>query len=275
MSKIDRPALQASGAITAATLAIVAKAVKPGITTAELDQIAERAIREDKATPAFLGYRGFPSSLCTSVNEQVVHGIPGPRVLEEGDIVSLDLGVKVNGWYTDAAVTVPVGTIAAETRSLLQTTWEALSAGLQQVVPGKTVGDYGHAVQYLSESAGFGVVRDCVGHGVGRKLHEEPSIPNFGTPGTGPKFTPEMVVAVEPMLTIGAWEVETADDHWTVVTRDRSLAAHYEESVIVTADGPERLTPLPDVLQARNAGARLGKVTRNGSARSFVKDTRG
>lgn len=275
MAEINRDALRASGRITAAALTALAEAVRPGITTAELDAVAEAAIRDAQGVPAFLGYRGFPSSLCASVNEEVVHGIPGPRVLEEGDIVSLDLGVKVDGWYTDAAITVPVGEIAPETRALLQTTWDSLYGGLKQVTDGRTVGDYGHAIQHLAESAGFGVVRDCVGHGLGQKLHEEPSIPNYGTPKSGPTFRTDMVVALEPMLTAGSWEVETASDHWTIVTRDRSLAAHYEESVIVTPDGPERLTPLPDVLQARNAGARLGKVTRDGSARSFVKDTHG
>lgn len=271
----DREALQESGRITVAALTAAAAAVTPGITTAELDAIAEQTIRREGGSPAFLGYQGFPSSLCTSVNHEVVHGMPGPQKLADGDIVSLDAGVKVEGWYTDSALTVPVGKVDAETRQLLELTWQSLYAGLDQIKAGRTAGDYGHAVQELAESHGLGVVRDCVGHGIGQKLHQDPSIPNFGSPGEGPKFTDGMAVAVEPMLVTGNWEVETADDHWTVITRDHGLAAHFEETVIVTTDGVERLTPLPDVLQARNPGARLGKVTPRGSARSFAEDTHG
>ena len=273
--KINREALRESGRITAAALTATAEAVGPGITTAELDAIAEQVIRQEGGTPAFMGYQGFPATLCTSVNHEVVHGIPGPYALSDGDIVSLDAGVKVDGWYTDSAVTVPVGDIEAEIQQLLEITWKSLYVGIKQIKAGHTVGDYGHAVQELAETNGLGVVRDCVGHGIGQKLHLDPSIPNFGSPHQGATFEAGMVVAVEPMLVTGNWEVQTAADHWTVVTRDHSVAAHYEETVIVTERGIERLTPLPDVLQARNPGARLGKVTPRGSARSFAEDTHG
>lgn len=276
MSKdLNRDALRESGRITAAVLSATAAAVKPGITTAELDEVAEQVTRQEGGASAFMGYQGFPATICTSINHEVVHGIPGPRALAEGDIVTVDAGTKIDGWYTDSAVTVPVGDVDAETRQLLEITWKSLYAGISRIKPGNTVGDYGHAVQELAESNGLGVVRDCVGHGIGQKLHLEPSIPNFGSPHDGVKFEEGMVVAVEPMLVTGSWEVETASDHWTIVTRDHGMAAHYEETVIITEKGTERLTPLPDVLQARNPGARLGKVTPGGSARSFAEDTHG
>jgi methionyl aminopeptidase len=275
MGKPNIDALRQSGQINTQTLTDLVPAVQPGISTAELDQLAEQAIREAGGTPAFLGYRGYPSTLCTSVNEAVVHGMPGPAQLVEGDIITLDLGVKVDGWYTDAALTLPVGKISPEAQTLLNITWDALYAGLAVVRPGHTVGDYGHTVQKLVEDAGLGVVRDCVGHGIGQQLHEDPSIPNYGQPGEGAAFTEQMVVAVEPMITSGSWEVETADDHWTIRTRDHSLAAHFETTVLVTEDGPEELVPLPDVLRRGKASARLGKVTRDGSARSIVRNPRG
>lgn len=258
--KPDRGALTESGRITVAALAAASQAVAPGISTKELDEIAEYTTREAGGAPAFLGYRGFPGSVCTSLNGEVVHGIPSERTLEEGDIISLDMGVKINGWYTDSALTVPVGKIEPEAEKLLAVTRQALEVALEQATGGKRTGDLGAAVQNYVEGEGFNVVRDCVGHGIGQRLHEDPSIPNYGTAGTGDKFKKDMVVAIEPMVVAGSWELETASDQWTVKTRDRSLAAHFEETVIITDGKPERVTPLPGVLSGEKSVGKLGKV---------------
>ncbi len=260
LSADDRHSLQRSGALLASSLQAVAAATQPGVTTGQLSTLAEQLIRDGGGVPAFLGHQGFPAALCTSVNDEVVHGIPGDRELVTGDIVGLDLGVKLDGWYTDSAVTVAVGTAQADALKLLQITRQALELALGQARAGRTTGDLGAAVQAFVESAGCAVVRDCVGHGIGRSLHEEPSIPNFGTPGAGSEFTVGMVVAIEPMVTLGDYAIETAADKWTIRTRDRSLAAHFEETVIITENDPQRLTPLPGVLQAENQPGRLGKV---------------
>lgn len=256
----DLGALKESGAITIAALEAAAAAARPGVSTKELDVIAEAIIRDAGGTPAFLGYSGFPAALCTSVNGEVVHGIPSERQLLEGDIVSLDLGTKISGWYTDSALTVGVGQISDEAQALMDVTLEALRIALPLAVPGNHTGDVGAAVQRRVEDAGLSVVRDCVGHGIGRHLHEEPAIPNFGKSGAGAPFKLDQAVAIEPMVVTGSGEVQTADDQWTIKTRDGGLAAHFEETILPTAEGQIRLTPL-GVLQASTQGAKLGKVS--------------
>jgi methionyl aminopeptidase len=224
--------------IVVETLEALAQAAVPGTTTRELDRIAEERIRKAGAKPAFLGYRGFPATLCVAVNEQVVHGIPGARKLREGDIVGLDLGCVVDGFYGDSARTLPVGKVAPEVRRLLQVTEEALHAGIACCHPGRRLGDLGHAVQSHAEKHGFSVVREFVGHGIGTRLHEEPQVPNFGTPSRGQRLVTGMCLAIEPMLNAGRPEVKVLDDGWTAVTADGSLSAHFELSVAVTEHGP-------------------------------------
>lgn len=226
-----------------AILRELAAAALPGTTTAELDRLAEARTRAAGAEPAFLGYHGYPASVCISVNEEVVHGIPSPRrVLREGDIVGLDFGVVLAGWYGDSAITVPVGPPAAPAARLLEVTSGALAAAVDAARPDRRVGDLGAAVQAHVEPLGFSVVRDFVGHGIGRRLHEPPQVPNFGVPGTGARLRPGMVLALEPMVNAGGFEVETLDDGWTAVTQDGSLSAHFEHTVAITEDGPEILT---------------------------------
>lgn len=237
-------ALRRSGAVLAEALEAVASAVKPGVDALTLDRLAEEVIRSRGGTPSFLGYHGYPASLCVSVNDEVVHGIPlASTVLREGDVVGLDLGVIVDGMFTDMARSVAVGQITAERRRLLDVTQSSLAAGLRAVHAGIRTGDIGAAVQRVAEAAGFGVVRDLVGHGVGRAVHEEPSIPNFGKAGTGDRLVAGMCLAIEPMLTTGDYEVETDDDGWTVRTADGSTAAHEERTILVTDRGYELLTP--------------------------------
>jgi methionyl aminopeptidase len=216
--------------------------VRPGITTAELDAAAERLVRAAGAEPAFKGYRGYPATLCASVNDEVVHGIPANRALVEGDIISLDMGVKLDGFYGDSAVTVPVGAIGDDVQRLLTVTREALQMGIAQVKPGGRVSDIGHAIQEHVEAAGFSVVREFVGHGIGVQLHEEPQIANYGEPGRGPRLAEGMVLAIEPMVNMGRPAVKVLRDGWTAVTRDGSLSAHFEHTVAVTKDGPLVLT---------------------------------
>ena len=224
----------------------LAAAAVPGVSTAELDRLAEARTRARGAEPAFLGYHGYPASVCISVNEQVVHGIPSPhRVLREGDLVGLDFGVVLGGFYGDSAITVPVGRIPEAARRLIEVTEGALAAAVAAARPEGRVGDIGAAVQAHVEARGFSVVRDFVGHGIGRRLHEPPQVPNYGSPGTGPRLRPGMVLAIEPMVNAGGFEVETLDDGWTAVTQDGSLSAHFEHTVAVTDDGPEILT-LPE-----------------------------
>ncbi len=216
--------------------------VAQGITTRDIDNLAETTIRSRGAEPAFKGYRGYPSTVCASINEQVVHGIPSGRKLKNGDIISIDIGVKYKGFYGDAAITVQVGSVAAETAKLVAATEESLAAGLQKALPGNRLSDISYAVQQYVESQGFSVVRSFVGHGIGRELHEEPQIPNFGRPGRGPTLMPGMTLAIEPMVNAGQPEVDVLDDGWTAVTRDSSLSAHFEHTVAITKDGLRILT---------------------------------
>ena len=230
--------------IVAEVLEMLMHAVRPGLTTLDLDALAERGIRTRGGVPAFKGYRGFPNTLCVSVNEQVVHGIPSKRRLRAGDIVGLDLGAKWEGYYGDAAVTVPVAQVPSATQSLLATAREALYMGIKEVGPGKHLSDISHAIQRFAETRGYSVVRAFVGHGIGTALHEEPQVPNFGPPGRGPRLKTGMVLAIEPMVNIGDAEVEILDDGWTVVTADGQLSAHFEHTVAITDEGPQILTAL-------------------------------
>jgi methionyl aminopeptidase len=236
--------MRVAGSIVIETIDTVLAAVGPGVSTADLDLVAEAFIRERKATPSFKGYRGFPASICASLNEEVVHGIPSPkRILKEGDVLSLDFGAIWDGYHADSAVTVFVGEPpSAEAEKLVRVTEEALEAGISQIRPGGRLSDISHAVQQVVEGAGFSVVREYVGHGVGRSLHEDPQIPNYGLPGRGPELRPGLVVAVEPMVTMGDWKTRVLADDWTVVTADGSLAAHSEHTIAVTEDGREVLT---------------------------------
>ncbi len=220
----------------------VRRAARPGVTTAELDELAEQLIVEGGGRPAFKGYRGFPATLCTSVNDEIVHGIPSSKVrLREGDILSVDCGAVVGGYYGDAAITVAVGGISKEALRLVEITRQCLEDAVEQVRPGNRLGDVGAAVQRRAEAAGFGVVREFVGHGIGRSLHEDPQVPNFGRPGTGLQLKPGLVLAIEPMITAGSWRVRIDEDGWTARTEDGTLAAHFEYSVAVTEDGPRVL----------------------------------
>lgn len=238
--------IRVSAQLVAMTLREVGRHVRPGITTAELDRIAESFIRDHGARPAFKGYRGFPASICPSVNEEVVHGIPGPRELREGDIIGVDVGVEKNGFYGDAALSFPVGEVSAEARRLLDVTRESLMQGIAQARPGNRVGDISNAVQSYVESQGYSVVRALVGHGIGREMHEEPAVPNFGPAGRGPRLMTGLVLAIEPMVNTGGFEVVTRSDGWTVATKDGGLSAHFEHTVAVGPDGPEILSVLPD-----------------------------
>ena len=233
-----------AGRILGALLHNIAAEVRPGRSTAELDSFAEDFITSHEgATPAFKGLYGFPASLCTSVNHEVVHGIPNPkRVLEEGDLISIDAGVKLAGWYADHAMTFPVGEVDALTETLLRTTQRALMAGIEHAVAGNRLGDIGNAVQAVAEGDGFSVVRDLVGHGIGREPHEEPQVPNFGRPGKGLLLQAGMVLAIEPMVNAGAPGVRTLPDRWTVVTVDKKRSAHFEHTVAITLEGPRILT---------------------------------
>jgi methionyl aminopeptidase len=239
--EIDRMA--AAGEILVKALALVQSKLRPGVTTAELDRAAEKYIRSQGAEPAFKGYRGFPGSICTSPNSMVVHGIPGPYRLTRGDILSVDVGVVLDGWVADAARTFPVGPISPIATRLLRATEGALFAAVEQCRPGNRLGDVSHAVQRHVEAEGFSVVRSLVGHGIGRDMHEDPQIPNFGDPDRGPALEEGMVLAVEPMVTAGRHAVRMGDDHWAIYSQDGSLAAHFEFTVAITAEGPRILTP--------------------------------
>jgi methionyl aminopeptidase len=242
--------MRRAGRIVADTRGRVVDAVRPGITTAALDQVAERSIRDAGAIPSFKGYQGsggghrpFPGSICASVNDQVVHGIPGDRVLTDGDLLSLDFGAIWEGYHGDSAITVFVGEPpSAEAEKLVRVTEESLEAGISQIRQGGRLSDIGHAVQQVVEGAGFSVVREYVGHGIGQQMHEDPQIPNYGDPGRGPELRSGMVVAVEPMVNLGGWETRLLGDGWTVVTADGSLSAHFEHTIACTDDGPEVLT---------------------------------
>ncbi len=234
-----------AGCIVVDTLAALGDAIEPGITTAELDEIAEDYIRSQDGVPTFKGYRGYPRSICASPNSMVVHGIPGSYRLDEGDVLSVDVGVTRDGFVADSAYTFPVGDIDAEAQRLLDVCQAALAAGIEQARPGNHVGDISAAVQQTTESAGFSIVRSLVGHGVGRSMHEEPQIPNWGEPGRGPKLATGMTLAIEPMINAGSGDVYVAEDHWSISTRDGSLSAHFEHTVAVTEDGPRILTEAP------------------------------
>ncbi len=242
-SKAEIEKMRRSNQVVAEVMKALAEMVRPGVTTKELDRVAEELIRKHGGTPAFLGYRGFPGTLCTSINEEVVHGIPSPkRVLKEGDVVSIDCGVVLDGFYGDHAITFAVGQIAPRTQRLLEITNEALMKGIAQMVVGNRLGDVGAAVQTHVEAEGFGVVRDYVGHGVGRNLHEEPQVPNYGQPGTGLRLKAGMVLAIEPMVNEGTADVKLLSDDWTVVTADGKASAHFEHSVAITENGPDILS---------------------------------
>lgn len=235
--------MREAGRISARALRLVGDAVRPGITTAQLDEVALDSIRAEGAEPAFLGYHGYPRTLCTSVNSQVVHGIPAPDVvLREGDILSVDVGAVFEGYYGDNARTFAVGRISAEAELLLEVTERSLGAGIELCTPGNRLFDIGHAVQQVAEGAGFSVVREYVGHGIGRSMHEDPNVPNYGAAGTGPRLEVGMVLAIEPMINAGTHHVDALSDGWTVVTRDRSLSAHFEHTVAITQEGPVVLT---------------------------------
>ena len=237
--------VRAAAQVVARVLAELARAIRPGMTTAGLDRLAETVIRDLGARPAFKGYRGFPASICPSINEEVVHGIPGPRALAEGDIVGIDVGAELNGWYGDAARTFAVGTVSDEASRLMRVTAEALERGIGEARAGNRVGDISHAVQAHAERHGFAVVRDLVGHGIGREMHEEPAIPNHGSPGKGPRLVTGQVLAIEPMVNAGGFAIVTRPDGWTVVTKDGRLSAHFEHTVAVGPEGPEILSELP------------------------------
>jgi methionyl aminopeptidase len=243
----DLASMRRASRLAARAIREVARAVTPGTAMADLDRLAEVFIRDGGGAPSFKGYRGFPASICTSVDDEVVHGIPGPRVLEEGEILSIDLGVLLDGFHADLALTVPVGEIPPEVRRLLATTEAALGAGIAAARTGSTLGDVGWAIQSVVESAGFSAVRDFAGHGIGRALHEDPQVPNVGRPGSGVRLQAGMTLAIEPMVNMGGPDVIIDSDGWTVRTRDHSLSAHAEHTVAITADGPEVLTRLNGV----------------------------
>jgi methionyl aminopeptidase len=236
-------AMAASGAILVRCLKMLAAKVRPGVTTKELDAAAEKFIRSQGAEPAFKGYRGFPGSICVSPNSMVVHGIPGPYELKRGDILSIDVGTIKDGWVADAAITLPVGSVTPEARKLLDVTKAALLAGAGQMRPGNHLGDVSAAIQRAVEIEGLSIIRTLVGHGIGREMHEEPQVPNFGEPGKGPELEVGTVLAIEPMVNAGGPLVRMGDDGWAVYSQDGSLAAHFEFTIAVTADGPRILTP--------------------------------
>lgn len=234
--------MRSAGKIVAETLLLVEEKVRPGITTAELDRIAEEFITKHGAKPSFKGLYGFPASLCISVNEQVVHGIPGGYVLKDGDIISVDCGANINGFHGDAARTFAVGNISEEAERLINVTKESFFRGIEYARVGNRLTDISHEIQSYVEASGFSVVRDFVGHGIGRVVHEDPDVPNYGRPGRGPKLVEGMALAIEPMVNVGNYKVKTLSDEWTVVTSDGSLSAHYENTIIILPDGPEILT---------------------------------
>jgi methionyl aminopeptidase len=236
-------AMAAAGAIQARCLRMLRSKARPGVTTKELDEAAEKFIRSQGAAPSFKGYRGFPGSICTSPNSMVVHGIPGPYELRRGDILSIDVGVTYEGWVADAAITVPIGEVSADAEPLLTATREALFEGIAQAVPGNHLSDVSHAVQRRVERDGLSIIRTLVGHGIGREMHEDPQIPNFGDPGKGPTLEEGMALAIEPMVNAGGPEVRMGADGWAVYSQDDSLAAHFEFTVAVTSNGPRILTP--------------------------------
>ena len=241
-SKDELAIMRRAGRIVGQLLKLMEKAAQPGVTTGGLDKIAEDFIRTQGAEPAFKGYHGYPSTICASVNEEVIHGIPGPKVLKEGDIVGVDVGVKLEGYYSDAARTFAIGPIDRESQKLIEVTREAMRRGIGQAVAGSRLGEISWAVQSYAESQGFSVVRQFVGHGIGKNLHEEPQVPNYGHSKEGPMLVEGMALAIEPMLNAGTYEVEVLGDGWTVVTKDRKRSGHFEQTVFVGKDKPEIVT---------------------------------
>ncbi len=237
-------AIRKSSQIVAQILADLQQMIEPGVRTIDLDNFAEKKAREMKAVPAFKGYRGYPASLCTSINEEIIHGIPSSRILKDGDIISLDFGAVYEGYYGDAAVTYPVGTISDDALRLINTAKKAFFKGIEEIKEGKRISNISHAIQNFVESQGYSVIRSFVGHGIGLSLHEGPQIPNFGLPGHGPKMRVGLVVAIEPMIAAGDWNVEIKEDNWTAVTKDKTLSAHYEHTVALTSEGVEILSLL-------------------------------
>jgi len=236
-------AMRRAGMVVASILKILSKKIRSGMTTGQLDDIAVRELTRYGAIPSFKGYRGFPATVCVSINEEIVHGIPGERVIQEGDIVSLDFGAIVDGFHGDAALTVGVGSISPQAKQLLQITKSCLEVGISVARAGAHLGDISAAIQHCAESRGFSVVREYTGHGIGREMHEEPQIPNFGPPGQGPVLRKGMTLAIEPMVNIGGWQTKVKDDHWTVVTADGNLSAHFEKTIAITDGEAEVLTP--------------------------------
>ena len=241
-TKEELEIMRRAGRVVAEVLKRVGDEIKPGVNTKRLDEIAEEFIRSQKAVPAFKGYMGYPATLCASINEEVVHGIPGPRLLAEGDVVGIDVGVKLEGYFADAARTFPVGKVDRESRRLIDVTREALKRAIGQAIEGNQLSDISWAVQSFAEKEGFSVVRQYVGHGIGKSLHEEPQVPNFGKPHQGPKLVEGMALAIEPMLNAGTYEVEVLADGWTVVTRDRKRSGHFENTVFVGKGRAEIIT---------------------------------
>lgn len=240
-AEIER--MRVAGRVVAEALAMIEESIVPGkTTTGDLDRLSEEFLKSKGAMPSFKGYRGYPTVLCVAVNEEVVHGIPGYRVLNEGDIIGVDLGAIVDGYHGDSAITIPVGEVSSEAARLLKVARAALFSGIRQARAGNRLTDISHAIQQYAESQGYSVVRDLVGHGIGRDMHEDPQVPNFGKPGRGPRLEPGMTLAIEPMVNVGGHQVESLPDRWTVVTRDRSLSAHFEHTVAVTKSGPDILT---------------------------------
>lgn len=240
-------AMRKAGRITAQARALAASMIKPGVTTLEIDKAVRRFIESQGAKPSFLGYGGFPGSACISVNEEVIHGIPGPRVLKEGDIVSVDVGAFIGGFHGDCAGTYPCGKVSDEAMRLIEVTEQSFWEGMKFARFGYRIGDISHAIQKYVEDNGFSIVRDFVGHGIGAQLHESPEVPNYGTPGRGPRLAPGMTLAVEPMVNQGDWRVKVMRDGWTVRTADGSLAAHYENTFLITKGDPEILTQVGDL----------------------------
>jgi methionyl aminopeptidase len=241
-SAAELEAMRQSSRVVATVLSELEPLIRPGLRTRDLDLYAEKRTRELGALPAFKGYRGYPASVCISVNEEIIHGIPSGRILQEGDIVSLDFGVLFEGFYSDSALTAPVGRTSPEAEKLMAVAERSFFKGLEQMREGQRLSDISAAIQQAVESEGFSVIRQFVGHGIGRALHEEPQVPNFGAPGRGPKIRPGMTLAIEPMIAAGSPDVEILEDGWTAVTRDRRLAAHYEHTVAMTENGPEILS---------------------------------
>jgi methionyl aminopeptidase len=254
-AELDKMA--AAGLVLARCHEILRRKARPGVTTAEIDATAEKFIRSQGGEPAFKGYRGFPGAICASPNSMVVHGIPGPYVLNRGDILSIDIGVILDGWVADAAITHPIGNVTPIAKRLLASTRAALFDAVEQCRPGNRLGDVSHAVETRVEADGFAVIRSLVGHGIGRDMHEDPQIPNFGEPGSGPELEEGMVLAIEPMVNVGTHHVRMGSDNWAVYSQDGSLAAHFEHTVAITADGPRILTPWHEIV-GQQAGAAAG-----------------